>query len=131
MTHNGASLTSVMDGVPGHLGGRLREHARMSVDAHRLKVRLVIHTGLVHRSPEGWNGGSLFHAARLIDAEAAKQLLAERADAGLATILSDRVFEEVVRSHRGQLAEEEYHRITVDLRRGGDPGTATAWVHLS
>lgn len=128
---HGASLTSVVDGVPGHLGGRLREHARMSADAHRLKVRLVVHTGFVHRSPDDWNGDSLVHAARLVDAEAAKQLLTERADVGLATILSDRVFEEVVRSRRSRFAEEEYHRITVDLRRGGDPGLATAWVHLS
>lgn len=123
---DGATLVDLVIGLPAHLEGPLGEQARMSGGLTRLKVRMTIHAGLLRRSANGWNGAPLVHAARLVDAEAAKQLL-ERADAGLAVILSEWVFEQVVRSGFSRVKEHEYQQITV----AGKETTTTAWVHLS
>lgn len=121
-----ATLVDLVIGLPAHLEGPLREQARMSGGLTRLKVRMVIHAGLLRRSANGWDGRALVHAARLVDAHAAKQLL-ERADAGLALILSEWAFEQVVRSGFSRVQEQEYQQITVVEKET----TATAWVHLS
>lgn len=122
----GATLIDLVNGLPAHLEGPLREHARMSGGLTRLKVRMTIHAGLLHSSTDGWDGVGLVHAARLVDAPAAKQLL-ERADAGLALILSEWTFEQVVRAGYGRVKEHEYQQITVVVKEA----TTTAWVHLS
>ncbi len=121
---DGATLVDLVNGLPAHLEGPLREHARMSGGLTRLKVRMTIHAGLPRNSTDGEDG--VAHAACLIDAPAAKQLL-ERADAGLALILSEWVFEQVVRSGYGRVKEHEYQQITVVV----EETTTTAWVHLS
>ncbi|MGH3810950.1 MAG: hypothetical protein ACRDUV_00650, partial [Pseudonocardiaceae bacterium] len=89
-------------------------------------VRMTIHAGRLRSSANGWNGAPLVHAARLVDAKAAKQLL-EQADAGLALILSEWCFEQVVRSGYSRVKEHEYQQITVAEKET----TTTAWVHLS
>ncbi|MGQ0778746.1 MAG: hypothetical protein ACT4NY_30750 [Pseudonocardiales bacterium] len=122
----GATLVDLVNGLPAHLEGPLREHVRMSGGLARLKVRMAIHAGLLRRSANGWDGAPLVHAARLVDAEAAKGLL-EPADTGLALILSEWVFEQVVRSGFGRVKEQEYQQITVAVKET----TTTAWVHLS
>ncbi|MGH3926404.1 MAG: hypothetical protein ACRDTT_26670, partial [Pseudonocardiaceae bacterium] len=121
-----ATLVDLVIGLPAHLEGPLREQVRMSGGLTRLKVRMVIHAGLLHRSKNGWDGRALVHAARLVDADAAKQLL-ERADAGLALILSEWVFEQVVRSGFSRVQEQDHQQITVVEKET----RATAWVHLS
>lgn len=123
---DGATLADLVIGLPAHLEGPLREQARMSGGLARLKVRMAIHAGLLRTSVNGWDGIQLVHAARLVDAKAAKQLL-ERTDAGLALILSEWVFEQVVRSGFSRVKEQDYKQIAVAEKEA----KTTAWVHLS
>lgn len=121
-----ATLTELVDGMPAHLEGPLHEHARMSGGLGRLKVRMTIHAGWLRTSAKGWDGAALVHTARLVDAKTAKQLLGQ-ADAGLALILSEWAFEQVVRSGYSRVKEHEYQQIKVKEKET----TTTAWVHLS
>jgi hypothetical protein len=125
-----APLTAVVDGVTDELGTRLREAARTTRPAERLVVRLAVHSGLVHDTDDGPDGDALLHLARLVDAEPVKRMIADREGTTLAVVLSDRVFDEVVRPGYTRLAVEDFERITVDLRRGPDPDPVDAWVHL-
>jgi hypothetical protein len=126
VSEDGATLVDLVNGLPANLEGPLREHARMSGALTRLKVRMTIHAGLLRWSANGWDGDPLVHAARLVEAQTAKELL-ERADAGLALILSASVFDQAVRSGYARVDENEYQQITVAVKET----TTTAWVHLS
>jgi hypothetical protein len=120
-----ATLDEIVNGLPGRLAGQLRQHASRP-GPYPLKVRMVVHSGLLRWYREGWRGDPLVHAARLIDADAAKAALRRADEAGLALILSERVFADVVRAGHGWLPESAFQQIPVEVKET----RATAWVHL-
>jgi hypothetical protein len=59
------------------------------------KIRLALHAARLHRGASGWSGDGLERTARLVDADAARTMLA---DPGyrLATVLSGPVYREII-----------------------------------
>src|SRR5439155_16729829 len=67
--------------VPNLVAG-LCEHRKSVAEAARLRLRMAVHTGLLHRDDAGWAGEPLVHCARLLDAAPVRRALraAVRAD---------------------------------------------------
>jgi len=115
----------LLDPFVPHLAAALREHRKTAAEAARLRLRLAVHMGLLHRDESGWAGEPLILSARLLDAPPLRQTLdaAERAD--LAVIVSSDVYEKVVRHGYG-LDPAAYHRVEVAVKET----RASAWIHV-
>jgi hypothetical protein len=98
--------------------------ARTAGDYPRLKIRLTVHTGLLRWTAEGWKGDALRHVARLDAAEPIKEMFAQ-ANSGLALILSQQVFDNVIGPGFGRLPVEAFQKVEVRVKET----KATAWVH--
>ncbi|MGW5049596.1 hypothetical protein [Actinokineospora sp. NPDC004072] len=90
----------------------------------RLRLRLAVEHGPVEPGANGFVGATAVAVSRLVDAPAARAVLA-RADAALVQVLSDRVFLDVVRG--GYAADPaEFQPITVRVKEF----EGRAWVRV-
>src|SRR5436190_2131865 len=78
----GVSPAMLLDPFVLNLAAALRQHRKATSDAARLRLRVAITTGLLHRDAGGWAGAPLVECARMLDATPVRQVLAadERAD---------------------------------------------------
>jgi hypothetical protein len=121
LAHESAiALTTLARELPPLLAGPLAAHRH---DGDPLKVRLALHTDLLHRSELGWEGPGLTEAARFVDAEAVKRMLAASPHR-LATIVSTRVHAAMLFS---RIPVDDYVPVAITLR--GEP--TRIWVALS
>ncbi|WP_194895401.1 adenylate/guanylate cyclase domain-containing protein [Catenulispora pinisilvae] len=90
------------------------------------QVRLAVHSGELHPSLNEHTGTALDFTARLVDAPVAKRLLASTPSASLAVIVSDVVYDQVVRHGGGGLAPTSFSPITVQVKETD----TSAWLHL-
>ncbi|TCB99641.1 hypothetical protein E0H26_03525 [Micromonospora zingiberis] len=104
----------------------LRVHRQSANERSRLRLRVAIHMGLLNREPHGgWAGIVLSECARLLDAPAARDLIADAPDADLVLVVSDAVFDAVVRQGYGP-APEQFRRIPVTVKESN----FSAWAYL-
>ncbi|MEU3217863.1 hypothetical protein [Streptomyces sp. NPDC006971] len=116
-----ALLRALLTEVPAQLRSRNR---RASASA-RMRLRGVVASGYVAVDRlDGWVGSDLNHACRLLDAQALRGALRERAD-DFALCVSDAVHQGIVRHDHTGVPAEEFHRVTVDSKNG----PLTAWMH--
>lgn len=87
---------TVLDGLPAHLTTALRRHNRRSAPPVRIQLRIAAYVGPVTTDAIGQAGEAIIRAARLLDAPVLKRDLAA-ADADLGVIVSDFVYESVVK----------------------------------
>jgi hypothetical protein len=81
--------------LPAWLRAEIHRHNKCSSQAAGIRLRAALHAGAVHRDAYGLSGRALVHAARLIEAQPAKDALA-RPGAELVFILSEPVYESVL-----------------------------------
>src|SRR6266542_1140984 len=94
--------------------------------AERLRLRVAVHAGEVLHDPYGHTGASFNHAARLLDAEATRAVLAASPTADVVLVVSDTVYEGVVRHGYEGIDPAGWQPIRLHAKE-----TATrAWVHL-
>jgi tetratricopeptide (TPR) repeat protein len=110
--------------VPGALAEALREHNATSPPEQRARLRVVVHAGEVAFDGHGATSTSLTTAFRLLDAPALREALADSPGV-LALIVSDWVFEEVVR-HSAVLDPATFRPSAVVVKQTRD----TAWIAL-
>ncbi|MBY8881357.1 hypothetical protein [Actinacidiphila acidipaludis] len=80
----------------------LRAKAAIYGDAHSLRMRVALHQGLAVQDPHGWSGDAVNTAFRLVDAQPLRDVLKAATLARLAFVVSEQVYEGVVRhGHRG------------------------------
>ncbi len=116
----------LIDPFVPNLTGELRTHRKASSPAARLRLRLAVHMGLLHRDTDGgFAGQPLVHSARLLAATPVRRALALADRADLVIVVSQSVYEAVVR-HGYALDPDTYQQ--VDIRE--KETTATAWIHL-
>jgi class 3 adenylate cyclase len=111
--------------LTGWVRAGLRRHNRLSSDIAQIRLRMAVHTGQVRFDAHGVAGQALVHAYRLLEAPVFKTMLAStRGELGL--IVSDRVYDDVIRHATGLIEPELYDDVTVSLKE-----TLTrAWVHV-
>ncbi|MFB4318068.1 hypothetical protein [Actinomadura sp. 21ATH] len=85
----------LLDPFANHLTVVLRRYNRLAGPATRLRLRLAVHAGQIHRDEHGVAGPALVHLFRLLDAPAFKKA-ADSAVADLAMIVSDRLYTDAV-----------------------------------
>jgi hypothetical protein len=119
-------LPTVLDAFVTCIAGTFTGRMKALDPAARFKLRISVHFGFVDRSEGEWSGAPLVHAARLIDAAEAKRMLGAAENGSLALIVSDDVYQQVIRNGYTRLGPGEYQRIRVTEKE-----TSTdAWVRL-
>jgi hypothetical protein len=105
------------------LSAGLREHRRRASEAGRLRLRVALDVGLVERHLHGWAGSSLVRVARLIETQALRDVL-QPDGPDLAAVVSDALFELVVRHGHGYLAPTCFRPVPVQVKEFD----ARAWL---
>jgi class 3 adenylate cyclase len=79
------------------MAGDLARGNQHAPATHRMRLRVVVHAGEMLADARGHTGASLNFASRLLDADAARAVLAFSPAAELVVVVSDEVYEGVVR----------------------------------
>jgi hypothetical protein len=103
----------------------LRRHNKLSSDAAQIRLRMALHAGHVHFDPYGVAGQTLVHAFRLLEAPAFKTAFAAM-PCELGLVVSDRVYEDVIRHGPDLIDPASYDAISVSVKET----EARAWVHF-
>jgi hypothetical protein len=110
-----------LDPLAHHLTAVLRRYNRLASDAARIRLRLAVHIGLVHRDAHGVAGQALTHLFRLLEAPAFKRAFAG-ADTDLGLIVSDHLYEQTCAA--GGLVDPAAYRL---VRVTGKETRTRAW----
>jgi hypothetical protein len=111
-------------GLPQALVEALKEHNQAHRPEARIRLRMAIHAGEVHRDDHGAAGTALNHTFRLLGAEALREALS-LSSAVVAMIASQWFFEEVVR-HDPANHPDRYRRVSISVK---ETDTA-AWIFV-
>jgi hypothetical protein len=90
----GTVVDHLLDPFAHHLTAVLRRYNRMAGPTTRMKLRLAVHAGHVHRDEHGVAGPDVIHLFRLLEAPAFKRFAADIVS-DLAVIVSDRLYSDV------------------------------------
>jgi hypothetical protein len=121
-----AESTVISDFVPA-LEKLLREHNRTLIPEHRTKIRVALHTGLVHLDgANGIPGRGAIHVSRLVDAKPLKEALVRYPDAAVGLIVSDSIYHECVSERYEGIRPELFHKVQVDVKEFSE----IAWIYL-
>ena len=112
------------DQWPARLAAALRRHNAVHAESSRMRLRVVLHAGEVHQNSNGVVSQAVNLAFRLLDAQPAREALAESGGV-LALVASVPFYEEVVLADPAA-DPASYRRIPVSVKR-----TDTfAWLRL-
>jgi hypothetical protein len=114
-----ALLTRVVD----ELRSEVRHHNEAASEPARMRLRVAVNVGEAHADDHGVVSTALTHAFRLLDAAPLKEAVAA-AETGIAVIVSERVFDDVVGHGRGRVDPGDYYRVDVEVKET----TAGAWI---
>lgn len=103
----------------------LRRHNKLSSEAAQIRLRMVLHAGHVYFDAHGVAGQTLVHAFRLLEAPAFKAAFAAT-PCELGFVVSDRLYDDVIRHGPGLIDPDLYDAISVSLKET----QARAWVHF-
>ncbi|WP_433262953.1 hypothetical protein ACQPZF_30890 [Actinosynnema sp. CS-041913] len=112
------SKVDILDPAIPRLIDQLGRHNRAS--APRIRVRISLHAGEVHRDAHGWVGSDLNTACRLADADPVRAKLA--GDAVL--VVSDVLYQSVVRHGYRRVDPAAFGRVEIAEKEVREP----AWV---
>lgn len=119
----GVDTTVLLTTLVHRLRAEVRRHNDVSIEAARMRLRLAVHTGVVHSDGEGLVGTAVNYAFRILEAPQLKQVL-QRTGAEVALITSERVYDDVIQHGLGMADPAEFYRIELQVKE-----TATAaWI---
>jgi hypothetical protein len=121
----GVSPAVLLDPFVPNLATALRRHRKTAADAARLRLRVAITTGLLHRDAAGWAGAPLVECARMLDAGPVRQVLAADERADLVVVVSQAVYDGVVRHGYG-LNPDSFRPMDIAEKET----KATVWIHV-
>src|SRR6266511_2640607 len=94
----------------------LREHRRYVSEQARIRLRVCFDLGLVEAHRGSWAGDVLVRASRLIAAEPVREALRTEPDADLVAVVSDAMYDLVVRHGYGHTPPDSYREIRVRVK---------------
>jgi hypothetical protein len=115
----------LLDPLLGCLSAALVEHNRDSRLAERFRLRCAVHAGEVARDSYGMSGIDLILACRMLDATELRANLLH-SPGPMATIISDNIYQAVVRHGYRDIDPVTYYPMTVQVKKN----RIHAWVHL-
>lgn len=116
----------LVDDYVRHLLAELREYNAQRIPQARMRLRAVIHQGLVELADNGFAGSAVVATARLLNARPLYEALAAHPAADLALLLSDDVFRATVAGGHTTLTTEDFTEVTVQVKEY----EATAWLRV-
>jgi hypothetical protein len=117
---------AALDPFIGRLGIELRMHREAASEAHRLRLRVAVHSGLLYAEPDGaCTGVPLKDCARLLDADAGRDLLTAHPEADLVLLVTEPFYREVVGSG-ASLDPNAFRPIRVSVKETDRAG----WAYL-
>ncbi|MGC4768862.1 hypothetical protein ACLQ25_07750 [Micromonospora sp. DT44] len=114
-----AELVPAMDRI-------LRDHNRQAADHARIRMRVALHQGLVVPGENGFAGKAVVTAARLVNAEPAREALGLFPDAAVALIVSATIHRDVVCQSYSGIRPDRFRRVDVEVKSFVDE----AWVFV-
>jgi hypothetical protein len=108
-----------------NLAHSLRQHRRTTSAAARIKLRVAVHMGLLHRDASGWAGAPLVECARMLDAAPVRRILAAAERADMVLVVSRAVYDAVVRHGYG-VDPATFREVGIAEKET----TTTVWVHV-
>lgn len=97
-----------------------------SYDGPRIRLRMAVHAGEVHRHPWGWTGADLNLACRLAVAAPLYRQLERSPDADLVVIVSDAIHRAVVRHGYRGVRPADYVPVRAVVKEIDEQ----AWLHV-
>lgn len=116
----------VIDDLVRRVRKALHDHNRERRDDARLRIRIAIGHGVVKRGAMGFVGQVVVTTGRLLDAEAARTALKVNRRADLVLVLTDRLYEDVVRQLHTSYRPESFTRLEVPTKER----TEIAWMWI-
>lgn len=110
----GTTRSVVADRLPDRLAVALRRYNHTRTPQAQIRLRVSVNSGDVLYDGKGWVGEAIDSAFRILDAQTAREALAE-SDRMIAFISSQRFFEDVIAPDPG-LLPELYDRIPVSVK---------------
>src|SRR5262249_21746003 len=114
-------LTSLAE----QLRAEVRRHNEVSSQAAQMRLRVAVHTGEVRFDGYGLLGTAVNHAFRILDAAPFKEAFRD-SPANVGLIVSEPVYDDVVRPGLGLVDPSDYRRISVEVKET----VATAWINV-
>lgn len=93
------SKVEILDPVVPRLAEEIHAHNATVEPSFRIRLRVAVHAGEVHRDASGWFGSDLNTACRLVNGEPLRQALEDSPRTELVLVVSDHIYQGVVR-HR-------------------------------
>jgi len=118
------SKVELLDPVIPELGARIRAHNE-AADGPRIRVRVSVHAGEVHRDATGWAGTDLNVACRLVGNAAVSRYLLQRPAADVLVVVSEAVYQGVVRHAYRRIDPAAYEPVHIAVKELN----VRAWVH--
>lgn len=119
------SKVDVIDPLIPHLAVAIREHNAATDPAFRIRLRVAVHAGEVHRDANGWVGSDLNTACRLVNSAPLYQELRRSPQTDLVLIVSDLIYQGVVRHHYRDIDPASYLPVHVLAKETN----THAWLH--
>ena len=109
-------VSAVVSGFPREVESVLNETNRNSGLGLRLRFRMALHLGTLTPGPFGPAGDAPIVVSRLLDAKPLRKLLADQQDRDLALIVSQTLYQDVVRTGFCSLDPEEFQAVRVNAK---------------
>jgi class 3 adenylate cyclase len=115
----------IVDAFPDRLRCLIRRHNRFSCEPVRMQLRVAVHVGPVYRDEHGFAGDDVTYLCRMLDAQPLRRALTD-SRAELAFIISDYVYEKLVRRRQSLGDQRSFQRVRTRVKRTPVHG----WIYL-
>lgn len=120
------SKVDILDPLIPRLAEEIRAFNATVPPGLKIRLRVAIHAGEVDRDGHGWIGNDLITACRLVNGEPLYQRLALSPAADLVLVVSDLIYQGVVRHYYRNIDPRHYTRVQVSAKEFDAP----AWLHI-
>jgi class 3 adenylate cyclase len=106
----------IVDAFPDRLRCLIRRHNRFSCEPVRMQLRVAVHVGPVYHDEHGFAGDDVTYLCRMLDAQPLRRALTD-SGAELAFIISDYVYEKLVRRRQSLADQRSFQRVRTQVKR--------------
>lgn len=114
----------ILDPLIPQLAEQISTHNAAAPDQPRIRLRVAVHAGEVHRDAHGWVGRDLNTAFRLIEGAPLRKRLQQAPESDLVLVVSDLIYQSVVQHHYRAIDPAAYAKIWVSVKEVD----AVAWM---
>lgn len=120
-----ASVIKVLSSLTQTLVDELKKYNATVDPLAWLRLRVAVHCGLVHHDPRGWSSEELTRTFRICDLPESKALLGAAQRAQAVVIVSEHVFDTVVKHGYSKLPRDSFGELKSGVARAWVPGYQT------